>query len=188
MDRPVSWRLGWRGKSGRTRFLFYRHLATPAPSTGSQVCFFAICACAVSRGSRERDRWEQPFLHLSLGAATTASSPLIAVRSCGSDAFAVSSSREKVVFYDPSGNLRPVPFPDHLRLLGGPALRRHREHGYSFPLVILAAASGAILGDNLGFWVGREGGFRLLRRYGRYIRLDERKLKLGLYLFRRHGG
>ncbi len=40
----------------------------------------------------------------------------------------------------------------------------------------------------MGFWVGREGGFRLLRRYGRYIRLDERKLKLGLYLFRRHGG
>src|SRR5262249_16047411 len=38
-----------------------------------------------------------------------------------------------------------------------------------------------------GFLVGREGGFRLLRRYGRYIRLDERKVKLGLYLFRRHG-
>jgi site-specific recombinase XerD len=56
------------------------------------------------------------------------------------------------------------------------------------PLVILAAVGGAILGDNLGFWVGREGGFRLLRRYGRYIRLDERKLKLGVYLFRRHGG
>src|ERR671939_1861748 len=53
--------------------------------------------------------------------------------------------------------------------------------------VIAAAAAGAILGDNLGFWVGREGGFRLLRRYGTYVRLDERKLKLGQYLFRKHG-
>src|SRR5205823_5854523 len=50
------------------------------------------------------------------------------------------------------------------------------------------AASGAILGDNLGFWIGREGGYRLLRRYGRYIRLEERRLKLGQYLFMRHGG
>ena len=53
--------------------------------------------------------------------------------------------------------------------------------------MIAAAAAGAILGDNLGFWVGREGGFRLLRRYGTYVRLDERKLKLGQYLFRKHG-
>lgn len=61
-------------------------------------------------------------------------------------------------------------------------------HQLSILLVIVAAVSGAILGDNFGFWVGREGGFRLLRRYWRYIRLDECKLKLGLYLFRRHGG
>jgi membrane protein DedA with SNARE-associated domain len=54
--------------------------------------------------------------------------------------------------------------------------------------VIGAAAAGAIIGDNVGFWVGREGGYRLLQRYGRYLHLDERKLKLGQYLFRQHGG
>ena len=54
--------------------------------------------------------------------------------------------------------------------------------------MIVAAACGAILGDNIGFWIGREGGYRLVRRYGHYIGLDERKLKLGLYLFRQHGG
>jgi membrane protein DedA with SNARE-associated domain len=54
--------------------------------------------------------------------------------------------------------------------------------------VIIAAASGAILGDNIGYWVGREGGYRLLRRYGHSLRLDERKVKLGQYLFRKHGG
>jgi hypothetical protein len=28
------------------------------------------------------------------------------------------------------------------------------------------------VGDNPGYWVGCEGGYRLLRRYGRYIRPD----------------
>jgi membrane protein DedA with SNARE-associated domain len=54
--------------------------------------------------------------------------------------------------------------------------------------VIGAAAAGAIIGDNCGYWVGREFGFPLLYRYGRYIHLDERRLKLGQYLFLRHGG
>jgi len=60
-------------------------------------------------------------------------------------------------------------------------------HHLALPFVIAAAAAGAILGDNIGFWVGREGGYRLLKRYGKYIRLDERKLKLGQYLFKKHG-
>jgi len=54
--------------------------------------------------------------------------------------------------------------------------------------VIAAAAAAAILGDNLGFLVGRELGFRALLRYGRFIRLDESRLKVGQYLFLRHGG
>jgi membrane protein DedA with SNARE-associated domain len=54
--------------------------------------------------------------------------------------------------------------------------------------VIGAAAAGAIIGDNCGYWIGREFGFPLLYRYGRYINLDERRLKLGQYLFLKHGG
>ena len=54
--------------------------------------------------------------------------------------------------------------------------------------VVGAAAAGAILGDNCGYWVGRELGFPIVYRYGRYIRLDERRLKLGQYLFLRQGG
>jgi membrane protein DedA with SNARE-associated domain len=80
-----------------------------------------------------------------------------------------------------------IPFPGETMLLIA-AIYAGTTHQLSIPLVILAAASGAIIGDNLGFWVGREGGYRLLRRYGRYIRLDERKLKLGQYLFLKHGG
>src|SRR5437588_8227476 len=80
-----------------------------------------------------------------------------------------------------------IPFPGETMLLIA-AIYAGTTHRLSIPLVILAAASGAILGDNIGFWIGREGGYRLLHRYGRYIRLDERKVKLGLYLFRKHGG
>jgi hypothetical protein len=53
---------------------------------------------------------------------------------------------------------------------------------------VAVAAAGAIVGDNLGYAVGRSGGWRLLRRYGRYVRITDRRLKLGRYLFMRHGG
>ncbi|MGH9550066.1 MAG: DedA family protein [Terriglobales bacterium] len=55
-------------------------------------------------------------------------------------------------------------------------------------LVIACASLGAILGDNLGFWIGRELGFRLLVRYGSYIGLTESRIKVGQYLFQLHGG
>jgi membrane protein DedA with SNARE-associated domain len=54
--------------------------------------------------------------------------------------------------------------------------------------VIGAAALGAIVGDNVGYWIGREFGYPLLLRYGRYVGLTETRIKLGQYLFLRHGG
>ena len=54
--------------------------------------------------------------------------------------------------------------------------------------VIGAAATGAILGDNLGYIIGRWAGFPLLKRYGAYVGLNERRMNLGRYLFARHGG
>jgi len=55
-------------------------------------------------------------------------------------------------------------------------------------LVVLAAAMGAIVGDNLGYLIGRSVGFRLLRRYGRYILITPERLHIGQRLFRKHGG
>src|SRR6516162_7773929 len=46
----------------------------------------------------------------------------------------------------------------------------------------------SIVGDNVGYWIGREFGYRLLLRYGAAIGLSESKIKLGQYLFLRHGG
>jgi membrane protein DedA with SNARE-associated domain len=80
-----------------------------------------------------------------------------------------------------------IPFPGETMLIAA-SIYAGTTHNLNIVFVIAAAAIGAILGDNLGFWVGREGGYRLLRRFGHVIRLDERKLKLGQYLFLRHGG
>lgn len=55
-------------------------------------------------------------------------------------------------------------------------------------LIFVVAAVAAILGDNLGYWIGYRGGYKFARKYGHKIRLDERKLKVGRYVFDRHGG
>lgn len=55
-------------------------------------------------------------------------------------------------------------------------------------LVIAAAGAGAVAGDNAGFWIGRSLGYRLLRRFGRYIGLTDRRIMLGQYLFGQYGG
>jgi len=54
--------------------------------------------------------------------------------------------------------------------------------------VVLAAIVGAIAGDNAGFWIGRTVVFRWVVRYRSRLRLTTRRLKLGQYLFLRHGG
>jgi membrane protein DedA with SNARE-associated domain len=58
-----------------------------------------------------------------------------------------------------------IPFPGETMLLVA-AIYAGMTHLLLIPLVIVAAASGAILGDNLGFWVGREGGYRRNRAGG----------------------
>ncbi len=80
-----------------------------------------------------------------------------------------------------------IPFPGETMLLIA-AISAGTTHQLSIVGVIIAAAAGAILGDNLGFWVGREGGYRLLRRFSSVLHLKESRLKLGQYLFQRYGG
>lgn len=80
-----------------------------------------------------------------------------------------------------------VPLPGETILVTAAALAGNR-HSLDLRYVIAAAAGGAIFGDNIGFWVGREFGTLLLSRWGYLIGLDERKRRLGQYLFARHGG
>src|SRR5262249_48463755 len=50
------------------------------------------------------------------------------------------------------------------------------------------AAAAAITGDNIGYWIGDKGGYRLAHRYGPAVRLDESKLKIARHLFDTYGG
>jgi membrane protein DedA with SNARE-associated domain len=78
-----------------------------------------------------------------------------------------------------------IPFPGETMLLTAAA---YAGTGHlSIPLVIGAAILGAVLGDNLGYTVGRLGGRRVALRYGHYVRLDESKLDRAERFFQRHG-
>ncbi|MEY2644064.1 MAG: hypothetical protein RLZZ124_346 [Cyanobacteriota bacterium] len=54
--------------------------------------------------------------------------------------------------------------------------------------VMLAAAGGAVLGDNLGYWVGRRWGWGLLLRVGRLLRQPPEQLEVLRDRFLRHAG
>ena len=80
-----------------------------------------------------------------------------------------------------------IPLPGETILVSAAAYAGSR-HTLDPVYIIAAAAGGAIVGDNIGFWVGREFGTTLLEKWGDLIGLDARKRKLGQYLFARHGG
>ena len=80
-----------------------------------------------------------------------------------------------------------LPLPGEITLISA-ALLAAATHQMDITLILAAASAGAVLGDNLGYWIGREFGFSLLLRHGAKIGIRERQLKLGQYLFMRHGG
>jgi membrane protein DedA with SNARE-associated domain len=80
-----------------------------------------------------------------------------------------------------------VPLPGETTLIAA-SVYAGSTHHLNIGVVFLVAATAAILGDNAGYWLGRAGGQRLADRYGRFVRLDATKLKIGRYLFARHGG
>ena len=75
-----------------------------------------------------------------------------------------------------------VPLPGETILVAA-ALLAATTGQINIVVVVLAAAAGAIVGDGVGYMVGRRLGLPFLRRYGRYIRLDEDRLLIGRYLF-----
>jgi membrane protein DedA with SNARE-associated domain len=80
-----------------------------------------------------------------------------------------------------------IPLPGETILIAA-GIYAGTTHKLSIWGIWLAAIAGAIIGDNIGFTIGRQGGYRIARRYGHYVRFDEAKLKVGMYVFDRHGG
>lgn len=78
-----------------------------------------------------------------------------------------------------------VPLPGETAvILGGLAANQGR---LSIVAVIVVAAAGAIVGDNIGFVIGRKGGRALLERPGRFYDERQRMLAIGDPFFERHG-
>ena len=88
-----------------------------------------------------------------------------------------------VVLLESSG----LPLPGETALVSA-AIYAGTTHRIGVAALIAAAAAGAILGDNIGYFVGRRFGFRVLLAQGHRVGLTEQRLKLGQYLFQRHGG
>jgi membrane protein DedA with SNARE-associated domain len=80
-----------------------------------------------------------------------------------------------------------VPMPGETALLAA-AMYAGTKHDLNIVSVILTAAAAAIVGRMIGYAIGRGFGYRLLLRYGYYVGMTEARIKLGQYLFMRHGG
>ena len=80
-----------------------------------------------------------------------------------------------------------VPVPGETALVGA-ALYAGSTHKLEIWWILAVAIGGAVVGDNIGFSIGRYGGAKLLLRHGHKIRLHEARLRIGIWLFRRHGG
>ena len=87
-----------------------------------------------------------------------------------------------VVAFESAG----VPLPGETILVGA-ALLAATTGQINIIVVVLTAAAGAIIGDGMGYMVGRRFGLPFLRRYGRHIRLNEDRLLIGRYLFFQYG-
>ncbi len=80
-----------------------------------------------------------------------------------------------------------VPLPGETALLAA-AVYAGTKHDLNIITVIMTAAGAAIFGRMIGYVLGHEFGYWLLLRYGSYLGMTTSRIKLGQYLFLRHGG
>jgi membrane protein DedA with SNARE-associated domain len=92
-----------------------------------------------------------------------------------------------VVFLLVMGESLGLPVPGETALIAA-ALYAGSTGKLEIEKVIIVAAAAAIIGDNIGFAIGRYGGARVLVKYGHKVRLHEGRLRIGIWLFRHHGG
>jgi membrane protein DedA with SNARE-associated domain len=78
-----------------------------------------------------------------------------------------------------------IPVPGETALIAA-AVSAKLGH-FSLWSVIVVAATAAIVGDNVGYWLGREGGRKLLQRWGPLERYAERTLPPAERFFATHG-
>jgi membrane protein DedA with SNARE-associated domain len=80
-----------------------------------------------------------------------------------------------------------LPLPGESLMIAAAIYAATRHQLNIFTLVPVAAA-GAICGDQIGYFLGRWIGFRVLARWGAKVGLTGERLQLGRFLFRKYGG
>ncbi len=80
-----------------------------------------------------------------------------------------------------------APLPAEAALIAA-AFFAARTHDLNIWLLIAAGILAAIVGNVVGFWVGRRFGYQLLIRYGARLGLTDTRIRLGQWLFLRYGG
>jgi len=78
-----------------------------------------------------------------------------------------------------------VPIPGETALIAAAVLASQGK--LQIEIVILLAAAGAIVGDNIGYLIGRKGGRWLLERPGPFHRQRQEVLRVGEPFFEAHG-
>jgi membrane protein DedA with SNARE-associated domain len=80
-----------------------------------------------------------------------------------------------------------VPLPAEAALIAAGFVAA-RTDGPNIWFLIAAGILAAILGEIVGFWIGRRFGYQLLKRYGARLGLTEGRIRIGQWLFVRYGG
>ena len=79
-----------------------------------------------------------------------------------------------------------IPLPGETALIVGSVIAG-RTHELNIVAVIATAAVASLVGRIVGYAIGWRFGHWLLLRYGPYVRITETRVKLGQYLFLKHG-
>jgi membrane protein DedA with SNARE-associated domain len=80
-----------------------------------------------------------------------------------------------------------VPLPGETALIAAAVLARPEHHSYPLAGVMAVAALAAIIGDNIGYCLGRFGGRKLIDRWGVTARYAAKALPPSERFFRKHG-
>ncbi len=80
-----------------------------------------------------------------------------------------------------------VPIPGETALITAALFARPEHHHWSLLSVIVVAAVAAIVGDNIGYLLGRYGGRSLINRWGFIRRYAEKALPPSERFFAKHG-
>ncbi|MDE2862300.1 MAG: VTT domain-containing protein, partial [Chloroflexota bacterium] len=80
----------------------------------------------------------------------------------------------------------PLPLPGDLAIM---FMGSQIALGSAHPVgVVAVAAASATAGASVLYWLARRLGLEMLRRFGRYVRVDESKIESFENWFRQHGG